>query len=125
MKDLKEVVKPFYTKCLTVNEGTNTAEVMGKLLADNFQSLSSAETKGKAQLTGQVQHFWKLIPDLKWEIQEKTIFTKPGLRTKKRKINRIVSKILRKLRPINLEITLDPNNKNPQTIFPIQKTTQS
>ena len=56
MKDLKEVVKPFYTKCLTVNEGTNTAEVMGKLLADNFQSLSSTETKGKAELTGQVQH---------------------------------------------------------------------
>jgi steroid delta-isomerase-like uncharacterized protein len=70
MKDIKEVVKPFYTKCLTVNAETNTAEVMDKMLADNFQSISSTETKGKAQLTGQVQHFWKLIPDLKWEIQE-------------------------------------------------------
>jgi steroid delta-isomerase-like uncharacterized protein len=70
MKDIKEVVKPFYTKCLTVNAETNTAEVMDKMLADNFQSISSTETKGKAQLTGQVQHFWKLIPDLKWDIQE-------------------------------------------------------
>ncbi len=70
MSDLKEIVKPFYTRCLTVNSTTNTVEVMDKLLADNFQSISSSETKGKAQLTGQVQGFWKLIPDLKWEIQE-------------------------------------------------------
>jgi predicted ester cyclase len=43
---------------------------MGKLLADSFQSVNSAETKGKAQLTGQVQGFWKMIPNLKWEPQE-------------------------------------------------------
>ncbi len=70
MENLKEIVKPFYTKCLTVNTEANVAEIMGKLLADDFQSITVAETKGKAQLTGQVQGFWKLIPNLKWEIQE-------------------------------------------------------
>ena len=39
-------------------------------MADDFQSINIAETKGKAQLIGQVQFFWKLIPDLKWDIQE-------------------------------------------------------
>ena len=68
--DLKEVVRPFYTKCLTVNPNTDVAEVMGKLLADNFQSIGSVDTKPKAKLIGQLQFFWKLIPDMKWEIQE-------------------------------------------------------
>ena len=36
MENLKEIVKPFYTQCLTVNAETNLAELMGKLLADNF-----------------------------------------------------------------------------------------
>ncbi len=70
MENLKEIVKPFYTKCLTVNTEANVAEIMGNLLADDFQSINVGETKGKAQLTGQVQGFWKLIPNLKWEIQE-------------------------------------------------------
>lgn len=70
MQKFKEIVMPFYTKCLTVNKDTNVSELMGKLLADDFKSISSTEIKSKAQLTGQVQFFWKLIPDLKWEIQE-------------------------------------------------------
>lgn len=70
MDNLKEIVRPFYTQCLTVNAEANVAEIMGKLLADSFQSVNSAETKGKAQLTGQVQGFWKMIPNLKWEPQE-------------------------------------------------------
>jgi predicted ester cyclase len=70
MDNLKEIVRPFYTQCLTVNGEANVAEIMGKLLADSFQSVNSAETKGKAQLTGQVQGFWKMIPNLKWEPQE-------------------------------------------------------
>jgi predicted ester cyclase len=70
MDNLKEIVRPFYTQCLTVNTEANVAEIMGKLLADSFQSVNSAETKGKAQLTGQVQGFWKMIPNLKWEPQE-------------------------------------------------------
>jgi steroid delta-isomerase-like uncharacterized protein len=69
-QNLKEIVTPFYSKCLTVNSDINVAELMGKLLADDFKSIGTVKVKGKAQLTGQVQHFWKLIPDLKWEIQE-------------------------------------------------------
>jgi steroid delta-isomerase-like uncharacterized protein len=68
--DPKEVVKPFYTKCLTVNPETNVADLLGKLLADDFQSSGSVDVKNKAQLIGQLQFFWKMIPDMKWEIQE-------------------------------------------------------
>jgi len=70
MQDLKEVVRPFYTECLTVVENGDPAKVMGRILADDFQSINSSGTKGKAQLAGQIQFFWKLIPDLKWDIQE-------------------------------------------------------
>ena len=70
MENIKDVVAPFYTKCLTVNPGTNVAETMGKILADGFQSKGSADTKSREQLIGQIQFFWKLIPNLKWEIQE-------------------------------------------------------
>ena len=70
MENIKDLVKTFYTDCLTVNDHTDVAKVMGKLLADDFQSISAKEVKGKAALTGQIQFFWKLIPDLKWEPQE-------------------------------------------------------
>ena len=70
MENLKEVVTPFYTQCLTVNAGTNVAEKMGQILADGFQSKGAVDVKSKEQLIGQIQYFWKLIPDLKWEIQE-------------------------------------------------------
>lgn len=70
MQNIKDIVKSFYTDCLTVNTQSDPATVMNRILADNFQSINAAETKGKAQLMGQVQFFWKLIPDLKWEIQE-------------------------------------------------------
>ena len=70
MSDVKEIVRPFYTQCLTVNPATNVAEAMGKLLADNFVSMGSVDSKGKEQLIGQIQFFWKLVPDLKWDIQE-------------------------------------------------------
>ena len=70
MTDVKEVVRPLYTRCFTVNKETDVAEAMGKILADGFESVSSVEVKSKAQLIGQIQFFWKLVPDLKWEIQE-------------------------------------------------------
>ncbi len=66
MEDLKKLVKQFYTDCLTVNNHTDVAKVMGNLLADDFQSINAKETKGKAALIGQIQFFWKLVPDLKW-----------------------------------------------------------
>jgi predicted ester cyclase len=70
MREPKEIVRPFYEQCLTVNGQADVAQIMGELLAEDFQSINVAETKGKAQLIGQVQGFWKLIPNLKWEIQE-------------------------------------------------------
>ena len=70
MENVKETVRSFYTDCLTVNDRTNAAEVMGRLLADDFQSIGSVESKGKEALIGQITFFWKLVPDLKWEPQE-------------------------------------------------------
>ena len=60
---------PFYNDCLTVNSHANSSEVMDRILADDFVSIG-VPNKSKQALTGQVQFFWKLIPDLKWEIQE-------------------------------------------------------
>lgn len=70
MEKLKALVEKFYTDCLTVNNHADVATVMNHLLADDFQSINAKETKGKVALTGQVQFFWKLIPDLKWMPQE-------------------------------------------------------
>lgn len=70
MENLKDLVKAFYTDCLTVNNHANAASVMGDLLAEDFQSINAKETKGKTVMIGQIQYFWKLIPDLKWVPQE-------------------------------------------------------
>ena len=66
----REALIAFYRKALSVNEETNPAEVMSPILADNFVSYGSVESKNKEQLIVQVGFFWKLIPDLKWEPQE-------------------------------------------------------
>ncbi|MFO0598781.1 MAG: ester cyclase [Myxococcaceae bacterium] len=71
--DPRTVVRPFYEQCLTVSSSADASQVgrvMGELLAPDFQSKNAAETKGKAQLVGQVQAFWKMVPDLKWHIEE-------------------------------------------------------
>lgn len=70
MRSVKDTVRPFYTDCLTVNPDTDVAAAMDKILADGFQSKGSVDVKNKVQLIGQIQYFWKLVPDLKWEIQE-------------------------------------------------------
>ena len=60
----------FYEEALTVNTDTTPTAVLNTVLADTFLSSGSVETKGKLQLTGQLEFFWKLIPDLKWQPQE-------------------------------------------------------
>jgi steroid delta-isomerase-like uncharacterized protein len=70
MDNLKDLVRPLYTDCFSVNPRADLAATMNRLLAEDFQSINAAESKGKAQLIGQVQFFWKLIPDLKWEVQD-------------------------------------------------------
>jgi predicted ester cyclase len=53
-EEVHAIVAPFYTQALTVNA----------------QSLNGQETKSKAVLIKQVEFFWKLIPNLKWEPQD-------------------------------------------------------
>lgn len=60
----------FYEKALTVNTETTPGAVLKSILADNFVSKGSVESKTQEQLAGQLGFFWKLIPDLKWEPQE-------------------------------------------------------
>ncbi|MDX2191000.1 MAG: hypothetical protein SFY32_14160 [Bacteroidota bacterium] len=62
----KEALTAFYRKALTVNTETTPAAVLSPILADNFVSKGSVESKTKEQLIGQVGFFWKLIPDLTW-----------------------------------------------------------
>lgn len=66
----REALIAFYRKALTVNTETTPAQVLAEVLADNFVSNGSVESKTKDQLIGQVGFFWKLIPDLKWEPQD-------------------------------------------------------
>ena len=70
MDNNKALVANFYSDCLTVNTHADVSAMMEKLLADDFQSINAKETKRKAALIGQLQYFWKLIPDLKWTPQE-------------------------------------------------------
>ncbi len=66
----REALASFYKKALTVNTETTPTAVLGEVLADDFLSSGSVESKGKPALIGQVEFFWKLIPDLRWEPQD-------------------------------------------------------
>ena len=71
--DPRDVVRPFYEQCLTVTPGGDPARVatiLGELLAPDFRSVNAAETKSRQALIGQIQFFWKLVPDLRWTIEE-------------------------------------------------------
>lgn len=66
----KEVINAFYGKALTVNSQTRPTTVLSPLFAEGYKSSSSVDSKGPEKLMGQVEFFWKIIPDLKWEPQE-------------------------------------------------------
>lgn len=70
MEKNREAIISFYKKALTVNTETTPTSVLTEVLADNFLSSGSVDSKGKPALIGQVEFFWKLIPDLKWEPQD-------------------------------------------------------
>lgn len=72
-EEVHSIVSPFYTQALTVNSDTTSTAVLDKILADHFQSVNGQETKTKAVLQKQIEFFWKLIPNLKWEPQELVI----------------------------------------------------
>jgi len=71
--EVQAIVAPFYKQALTVNSMTTPAQVLEKILANNFQSINSQGTKDKATLIQQVVGFWKLIPNLVWEPQDLVI----------------------------------------------------
>ncbi len=66
----KEAINAFYNKALTVNSQTRPTTVLTPLFAEGYKSSSSVDSKGAENLMGQVEFFWKIIPDLKWEPQE-------------------------------------------------------
>jgi len=66
----RDVVAPFYLQALTVNTAAHCADVLTRVLADDFKSHNNQEVKDKATLVKQVGYFWQLIPDLKWDPKE-------------------------------------------------------
>jgi predicted ester cyclase len=63
------IVVPFYRDCLSVNIHANPSDVLNSILSDGFISYGS-QNKSRVALMNQVQYFWELIPDLKWQIEE-------------------------------------------------------
>lgn len=68
--DAQRLVAPFYRRALTVNRETSPTAVLEEILAPDFQSLSAQGSKSRDVLAAQIEGFWKLIPDLRWEPQE-------------------------------------------------------
>jgi len=63
-------IASFYQNALTVTEGTTPTEVIDAAVADGFQSINIEGAEDEAALAGQLEYFWQLIPDLRWDIQE-------------------------------------------------------
>lgn len=72
-EDNKAALTAFYRKALTVNAESQPGAVLGRVLTDDFVSINGKGSKPKAALMAQVEGFWKLIPNLKWEPQEMVI----------------------------------------------------
>lgn len=70
MLNSKEVVRAFYEECLTVSEGINLTERLNQIFADDFQSRNAAGIKDKQTMIAQINGFWKIMPDMRWEIQD-------------------------------------------------------
>ncbi len=66
----RETIIAFYSKALTVNTETRPTEVLKPHFAEGYKSSGSVESKNAEQLMGQLEFFWKIIPDLKWEPQQ-------------------------------------------------------
>ena len=63
-------IASFYQNALTVTEGITPTEVIDATLANGFQSINIEGAEDEAALAGQLEFFWQLIPDLRWDIQE-------------------------------------------------------
>ncbi len=65
----KESISAFYNNALTVNETTRPTAVLTSLMAPGYKSTGSVDVKNAEQLMQQLEFFWKVVPDLKWEPQ--------------------------------------------------------
>lgn len=70
MQQNKDVLMSFYEKALTANEETTPTKVLQEILAENYISYGSIDSKEKASSIGMFEYLWKLIPDIKWEPKE-------------------------------------------------------
>ena len=70
MQDLKDIVKPFYTACLTANSGVDVQAVIDSLLADNFQNINTAQRIDKTGFKEYVPGIFRMIPNLNCDIEE-------------------------------------------------------
>lgn len=70
--DDRAVVNEFYAQVLSSARAADLPERAAKVLAPNWESVGdhTGVNKKREQFIGQVQGFGKLIPDLKWAVQE-------------------------------------------------------
>ena len=54
----KEIIKTFYEKAFTVNTETTPDVVLSTIVADDFISYGSVDSKGKNDLIGMLGYFW-------------------------------------------------------------------
>lgn len=69
----QDIIDPIYTQAFTAGPNTDCAPVLEKALAAGFTSVNGQETKDKATFIKQFEFLRKLIPDLKFVIQEKIV----------------------------------------------------
>lgn len=68
--EAKALIQPFYDM-LSEKGSDASIEKARQLIADDWQSFSSNQfSKGKEDTIKAIQGFFKLIPDLKWEMKE-------------------------------------------------------
>lgn len=70
--DDKAVVEAFYTQLLNGASATDVAERASKVLSPAWESIGdySGAAKTREQFVQQLQGFGKLMPNLKWQVQE-------------------------------------------------------
>jgi len=70
--DDKSVVEAFYSQILNGTSAADIADRAAKVLAPAWESIGdySGKAKTREQFVQQLQGFGKLMPDLKWQVQE-------------------------------------------------------
>lgn len=70
--DDRAIVNAFYTQVLSNAKAADLTAQATKILAPEWESIGdhSGTNKKRDQFIGQVQGFGKLIPDLRWAVQE-------------------------------------------------------